>query len=83
VVLFADDINILLIEKALTSLKAKIVKVIKELEKWFSTNNLIINTEKTKAILFQGRGSGLMHRPVLYLNNKEITYLSNLKFLGI
>jgi hypothetical protein len=26
------------------------------------------------------RGSSLIHRPVLYLNNKEITYLSNLKF---
>jgi hypothetical protein len=37
----------------------------------------------TKAILFQGRGSSLIHGPILYLNKKEITYLSNLKFLGI
>jgi hypothetical protein len=35
--------------------------------------------ESTKAILFQGRGFSLIHRLVLYLNNKEITYLSNLK----
>jgi hypothetical protein len=64
VVLFADDTNILLIEKDLTSLKGKIVKVTKQLENWFIANNLIINTENTKAILFQGRGSSLIHRPV-------------------
>jgi hypothetical protein len=39
--------------------------------------------EKTKAVLFQGSRSSLIHQPVLYLNNKEITHLSNLKFLGI
>jgi hypothetical protein len=55
----------------------------KQLENWSLTNNLIINTEKTKAILFQGRGSSLIHRPVLYLNNKETTYLSNLKSVCI
>jgi hypothetical protein len=72
---FADDTNILLTEKDLTSLKGKIVRVTKHFENWFRTNNLIINTEKTEAILFQGRGSSLIHRPVLYLNTREITHL--------
>jgi hypothetical protein len=79
VLLFTDYTNILLIEKNLTSLKGKIIKVMKQLENWFLTSNLIINTEKTKAVLFHGRGSRLIHRSILYLNNKEITYLSNLK----
>jgi hypothetical protein len=83
VMLLTDDTNVLLTEKDLPVLKANIVKVMKRLENWFSTNNLIINTEKTKAILFQRRGSSLIHRPILYLNNKEITYSSNLTFLGI
>jgi hypothetical protein len=74
---------VLLTDKVLTSFKGKIVKVMKHLEKWFSTNNLMINMERVKAILFQGRGSSLIHRPFLYLNNKEITYLSALKCLGI
>jgi hypothetical protein len=51
VVLFADDTNILLIEKYLTSLQEKTVNVMKQLENWFLSNNLIINTGKTKAIL--------------------------------
>jgi hypothetical protein len=71
VALFMDDTNILLIEKNLTSLKGKIVKVMKQLEKWVFTNNLIINMEKTKAILFQGRASSLIHTPIPYLNNKK------------
>jgi hypothetical protein len=69
VALFMDDTNILLTEKNHTSLKVKIVKVMKQLENWFLTNNLIIHMEKTKAILFQGRRSSLIHRPILYLNN--------------
>jgi hypothetical protein len=54
----------------------------KQLEYWFLTDNLIIKTVKIKAILFQGRGFRLIHRPILYVNNKEIrvTYLSNLTF---
>jgi hypothetical protein len=83
VVLFADDTNLLHTENDLTSFKGKIIKVMKQLENWFLTNNLIINMEKTKAILFQGRGSSLIHRPVPYLNNRKITYLSDLKCLGI
>jgi hypothetical protein len=59
VVSFTADANILLIEKNLTSLKGKIRKVMKQLANWFLTNNLIINTEKTKEILFQGRGKSL------------------------
>jgi hypothetical protein len=82
VVLFADDTNILLIEKNLTSLQEKTVNVMKQLENWFLSNNLIINTGKTKAILFQGNGSSSIHRSSLYFNNKEITYTSNLN-LGI
>jgi hypothetical protein len=60
--------------------KKKIVNVMKQLESWFLSNNLIINTGKTKAILFQGNGTSSSHRPSLYFNNIEITYTSNLKF---
>jgi hypothetical protein len=50
----------------------------KQLENWFLSNNLTINTEKTKAILVEGRGSSLTHGPILYFKNKEITCSSNL-----
>jgi hypothetical protein len=52
VVLFVDDTTTLLIEKNLTSLKGKILKVMKQLQNWFLTNNLVKNMERTKAILY-------------------------------
>jgi hypothetical protein len=83
IVLFADDINILLIDKNLKSLNDKIQAAMNQIANWFMVNDLIINTEKTKALFFQGRSLSTIHKPDLYLNTKAITYMSNLKFLGI
>jgi hypothetical protein len=53
VVLFADDTNILLTEKNLTSLNDKIQIVRKKLDNWFYENHLIINMDKTKYYFFR------------------------------
>jgi hypothetical protein len=53
VVSFACDTDKLLSEKDLTSLKGKIVNVTKQLENWFLTNNLIINTKRPKGYNFR------------------------------
>jgi hypothetical protein len=50
---------------------------------WFAVNDLIINTEKTKALFFQGHSLSTIHNPDLYLNTKAITYTYHLKFLGV
>jgi hypothetical protein len=83
VVLFADDTNILLTDNKLLSLKEKILKVRNQLDNWFHDNHLIINTEKTKVLFIQGRRPTPIYRPVFCLNNKEIIFSSNVKFLGI
>jgi hypothetical protein len=54
-----------------------------ELETWFLYNNLVINTEKTQVMLFKGKCPSSIIQPNLAFNKKEITYTSNLKFLGI
>jgi hypothetical protein len=51
-VLFADDINILIIDKNIDAIQERINRVMKQFETWFSNNNIIINTDKTKAMLF-------------------------------
>ena len=51
-VLFADDINILIIEKNIDAVQARLNRVIKQFETWFSNNSLIVNTDITKAMLF-------------------------------
>jgi hypothetical protein len=43
----------------------------------------MINTEKTKALFFQGKRPNPIHRPVFCLNGKEVNYFSNVKFLDI
>jgi hypothetical protein len=54
VVLFADDINILLTGNELISLNKKILKVRNQLDNWFHENHLIINTDKSKVFFFHG-----------------------------
>ena len=51
-VLLADDINTLIIDKNIDAVQARLNWVIKHFETWFLKNSLIINTDKTKAMLF-------------------------------
>jgi hypothetical protein len=51
-VLFADDINLLLIEKDEKDLQHKVNVVMKKMEKGFQINNLTINIEKTIAMSY-------------------------------
>jgi hypothetical protein len=53
VVLFADDTSILITENNPLLLSEKVQTVRKQLENWFYDNRLLINTEKSKVILFQ------------------------------
>jgi hypothetical protein len=76
VVLFADDTNTLLTDSEPLSLNEKIQKVRKQLDNWFHANQIIINTEKIKALFFQGKRPNPIHRPVFSLNG-------SVKFLGI
>jgi hypothetical protein len=51
-VLYADDINVLVLDRDLGSLELKIKLVLKQIETWFSENELIVNTDRTRAMLF-------------------------------
>jgi len=47
-IMYADDINILIIKNDVHALQRKIEKVISDLEWWVSKNNLIINVKKKR-----------------------------------
>jgi len=51
-VLFDVDINILIVDKNIDHVQARINWIIKQFETWFSNNSLIVNTDKTEAMLF-------------------------------
>jgi hypothetical protein len=50
-VLYADDTNILIVDKEEKMLQRKITSVMKHLEIWFSQNDLIVNIDKTCDII--------------------------------
>jgi len=48
-VLYPDGTNILVVAKNEKALQATLSSVVKQLEVWFSSNDLIVNTTKTDA----------------------------------
>ena len=82
-VLFADDINILIIDKNIGAVQARSNRVIKQFETWFSNNSHIINNDKTKAMLFHLNKTCNLIMPTIVFKNVEIRYTFEFKFLGI
>jgi hypothetical protein len=76
-VLFADDTNILLIDKGMDALQQKLNSY--ETEMWFKNNNLLIDTEKIMAMLFRFNKIRPILRPCIIFNNSETTYTTKLR----
>jgi hypothetical protein len=84
-VIYADDSNILVTDNDKENLQAKPSSVMKQLEAWFLNNDLIVNTTKTVTMSFQlcqSKPPYKLNIQVL-LQNTEITYMSEVKFLGM
>ena len=81
--LFADDIHILIIDKNTAAVQARLNRVIKQCETWFSNNSLIVNTDRTKAMLFHLNKTCDVVMCKIVFKNVEISYTSEVKFLGI
>jgi hypothetical protein len=64
VVPFSDDTNILIPGKNILSLNGKIQNVQNQLENLFCENRLIISTDKSKVLFFQGSRSIPSTRPL-------------------
>jgi hypothetical protein len=54
-----------------------------ELQGWFNANSLILNTEKTTAMLFHSRQERDLMEPQIKFGKIEIAYKSETKFLGM
>ena len=54
-VMFADDINMLISDSDKRLRQTKIDRVVEELETWFNRNDLVINAGKTGVILFHNK----------------------------
>ena len=80
VILYADDTTILLAGNNLKFLQKKLQADLESLATWLSTNNLVLNVKKTKAILFQR--SPHLYTINLKMHNESIEFVEHFKFLG-
>jgi hypothetical protein len=67
-VVFADDINVLITDSDVRALQRKTDRVIAELELWFNRNDPIINAGKTGIMLFHNRLSKFPIEPQVSFN---------------
>jgi hypothetical protein len=83
VVMFADDISVLILDIDARELQIKTDRVVKELETWLNRNDLVINTGKTGVMLFRNGQPHFLAKHLVTFNNTTLAYASETKFLGI
>jgi hypothetical protein len=74
-------IYVLITENNVLSLNEKIQNVKSQLDNWFHENHLIINTDKSKVLFFQGSRPVPITSPFFCLNNEAVCS-SEVKFLS-
>jgi len=67
-VMFADDINVLISDSDERSLRTKTDRVDVELETWFNRNDLTINAGKTEVMLCHNRQTHFLVKPLVTFN---------------
>lgn len=82
IVSYADDTNILLMAATFPEVADLGNKIMKNLEEWFTINNLKLNHEKTNCMLFKCNNN-LPTPTSINLNNKNYLFTAAAKFLGI
>jgi len=80
-ILYADDTNVLVVDKNEEALQTKLSLVMKQLENWFLRNDLFINTTKTAAMSFHLCRSEPPFKPRILLRNTEVKYMLEVTFL--
>jgi hypothetical protein len=80
IVLFEDDTNILVSVENLNTLQYKLNNVMKELQTWFTLNNLVVNLEYTLAISFDTMQVKKSVSPNFIFEVRNIPY--NTEFMG-
>jgi hypothetical protein len=82
-ILYADVMNVLIVERNEKALQTKLSLVMKHFENWFLKNDLFINTTKTAAVSFHLCLSKPPFKPRILLQNTEVKYMPEVTFLGM
>lgn len=83
IVKYADDTNILLSGQNLQVLTENAQRFFDVVSCWFQSNKLILNKDKTKALLFRTRQSSVKTPESLSFAEVEVTFSTESKLLGV
>jgi hypothetical protein len=82
-VMFADDISVLISDSDTSELQIKIDRVVTELEIWLNRNDLVINKGKTGVTSFHNGQPHFLAKLSVTFNKTAVAYTSKTNFLGI
>jgi hypothetical protein len=82
-ILFADDTSLLVTSSTHEDLCANTNTPFCSINDWFKVNKLFINFNKTHYIHFTARNNNMQNKINFVYDNKQITSIYNIKFLGI
>ena len=80
---FADDTNLLVVEKSLKQLNKKVNRDLKLIVKWVRANKLSLNAKKTEIIIFKPRNKTITKHLNFRLSGKKIKPTNQVKYLGV
>ena len=81
-VLYADDTSIIISDRNEVQLEREVNILMTNLQSWFSTNNIYINSEKTQVIRFRNRQNTCKYID-LKCSNLQHNTVDTIKFLGL
>ena len=81
-ILFADDTNILITSPNPNDFQININTALNCVNEWLTVNLLSVNLDKTHYIQFTNNNKPITDIEIAY-NNKQITAISNITFLGL
>ena len=80
---FADDTNLLYINRNLKTIQNKINKDLKSLCTWLRANKISLNASKTELIIFRDPRKKITYNMKIKINGEKLTPCSSVKYLGI
>ena len=83
IVLFADDTNLLITGENINTVQSSLKSVMQDIQTWFFSNSLIVNTGKTLAISFHPTQNKSPALPQVSFEDRDIPFSTETKFLGV
>ena len=80
---FADDTNLLIINKSLKRLHKLLNSDLKDLTNWLNGNKISLNVSKTELIIFKPKRKPLDFNMKIKLNGKRLYPTDSVKYLGV